>query len=111
MERHMRNALMLTILVLAGCREQARKDAIPKDQPQPPQPPNGKQVEEQKSDDAARKIVAAAVKAHGGETNIMRLRIARIKYSSSMVLMGKNADIEVELTYQMPIQMKKVTKG
>jgi hypothetical protein len=63
-------------------------------------------------DDACRAIIKRAVIAHGGEQNILKLRIADVKYTSTLVLPGMGtAEVSVSDTYQLPKQFKKVTKG
>jgi hypothetical protein len=62
-------------------------------------------------DAAALKTIATAIQAHGGKEKIMRLQVAHVKYSSSMTLLGKHGQIEVDLYFQMPDRLKKITRG
>jgi hypothetical protein len=60
-------------------------------------------------------IVERAVKAHGGKDGLLRLRTATVKYTFKGTLPGLPApgatDIQVEETYQLPRQVKKVVVG
>lgn len=63
-------------------------------------------------DEKAKAIIDKAVRAHGGEQNIMKLRVAEVKYTSWLALPGMEAiEITVHDTYQLPKQFKKITKG
>ena len=59
----------------------------------------------------ARKILANAIKAHGGDANLKKLRVAQVSYRMSVALPGMESDVNVVETYQLPTQMKKVIKG
>lgn len=63
-------------------------------------------------DKTAKRIIENAVKAHGGEQNILKLRVAEVKYTLWLFVPGVGeADMTVHDLYQLPTQFKKVTKG
>jgi hypothetical protein len=62
--------------------------------------------------DPARMILLKAIKAHGGEEAIMKLRVAEVKYTTWVALPGMGeGEVNVEETYQLPKQIKKVITG
>jgi hypothetical protein len=60
-------------------------------------------------------LVEKAVKAHGGKENILKLRVATVKFTLKGTRpglpLGGATDITVEETYQLPRQIKKVITG
>jgi hypothetical protein len=62
--------------------------------------------------EAARITLDRAIKAHGGEANLARLRVARIKSTITGMLPGVGEmDLQVVDTLQLPNQIKKDIKG
>src|SRR5262249_21001779 len=103
-----RFVVLTAVLAVAGCREAEPKGQDPDQKVPAPKVRKLADVD----DKAARAIVVKSIAAHGGADNILKLRTAKVSYTSSLRFPDEGeVVVRVDDTYQLPDQFKKVTKG
>jgi hypothetical protein len=106
----MRGVVLVVVLALAGCNQEPKNPQLPGDNRSPLIEKSKKYPED--IPDAASKTIEDAVRAHGGELSIKKLRIAQVKYTMRTLLPAEDdMDLTVEETYRLPGKMRKVMKG
>ena len=57
-------------------------------------------------DNEAKSVIDKAIKAHGGEDNLVKLQLVRVKSKGSMTIMGMNVRFTSDLICQLPKKSK-----